>query len=268
MEFIGLSPDLVRVQPIEGKGRGVVALVDIPKNTIISVEKCLRGTPTELLEQMKIDPFVKKMCPEQGNLHDKLFTNAFGGDILTLAPFTSYYNHNCAFNTMYCMLGLADVDLDGVVSQTTKDIKAGEELCIMYHPDMRHEGEPYKHILHQDYICRCGFSKEKRQELWKFTHTDDFHNLKDNPIFDSILRFYLRERKTQNITHIKEGMDSLLPLLQFDDEGNVITYDGKSKDKCNPLLIFVLGQYHEYRKREHLIRRDLQTFLDENKSNK
>lgn len=230
MEIFAYSPTRVSTRPVHGKNNGVVALVDIPKDTVISVEIPIVGKMATALKEMENSRFVDELYPRNGTHIEKLLLCSFGSDKkeYVLAPFTSHYNHHCKYNTFHRRITIPwkGKNHHFVVSCTTKEIKTGEELVIMYHDDIRHdENEPKKEQEHQDFICDCGLSKTQRTKLFGLLSTDYYtKKLDNNRILLSLLNMYFQN----------EQDDMTLLDLEFVEAGFKYMEEAKAKWENKP----------------------------------
>lgn len=147
----------IKIELIEGKGRGIIATEDISKGTIVIVETPLAKVTepeqnnalsidycsesysmTALMEKLRLNMSknskIRKRAMELSNgfsnfnvkLSDITDVNCFGGRVIYY--FVSFFNHSCIPNC------LNTNENDNVFVKTTSDIKKGEELTISYFP--------------------------------------------------------------------------------------------------------------------------------------
>jgi len=165
-----MANTLFTVQELPGKGRGLVASRDLPANTVVLTEKpwLVGGTPWELTlgfalqaqcakphmpETMLLKRYARSgagltqwnaedeksmaVVREQGALsdiqsvYDVMCTNNIfcGNGQKGLFCFAAMFNHSC-FPT--CAPTLLDTSTGQTEYRTLRDVKAGEELTILY----------------------------------------------------------------------------------------------------------------------------------------
>lgn len=134
------------------KGKGVVALKDIPKGTKIMVEK--------LYSSPNAHPAIADLEPSGGTLEQKFALNALGSaeDGIHVCLKFSRVNHSCGANSFYNFLRLPTKTVIALVAR--QDIKAGEEITICYtnwdHPIAgRKSLESHKELLQRKWKIVC-----------------------------------------------------------------------------------------------------------------
>ncbi|MEM7426511.1 MAG: SET domain-containing protein [Pseudomonadota bacterium] len=121
---------LIRVEEAPGKGRGVFAVRDIPKGTLIERVPCLQVPEPEIYGTEN---------------ETALASYAFGWDedtVIIALGYGSLYNHSYEPNATY----YTDAPLTQSY-EALRDIKAGEEITINYTGDEDENGDLHFEVL-------------------------------------------------------------------------------------------------------------------------
>lgn len=158
----------VEISPVQWLGGyGIVAVGDILKGEIISVDKLIKGTVEELIS--RVDPeLMQKLYPRNGSFSEKIECNCFkeSQESLALGCDMSFYNHSCSHNASRVVLAIKD-DLYMVVV-SNQDISIGSEVFISYSVTHGHEDVSPIH----KFTCGCEMTYEERL-LHRNTSFDD-----------------------------------------------------------------------------------------------
>jgi SET domain-containing protein len=113
---VAVRRDLVKLVPMDGKGRGVVATRRIPRNTLIEAAPVIRMKPRDELTRET----VLSSYPFQWN--DPPYTQCFALGWVELLNHSDEPNCRC------------ETDFEAQVLRvfTLRDIRRGEELCHNY----------------------------------------------------------------------------------------------------------------------------------------
>ena len=121
---------LIKVDEAPGKGRGVFAVVDIPKGALIERVPCIQVPEPDIY----------------GGEHEHtLASYAFGWDdetVIIALGYGSLYNHSCHPNATY----YTDAPLTQSY-EALRDIKAGEEITVNYTGDPGEKGDLHFDVL-------------------------------------------------------------------------------------------------------------------------
>ena len=114
----------LRIAEIPNKGRGVVTLKKIAKDTVVE------HSPVIVMDA------VARQLLDQTTLHDYIFVWGNNEDECCMAQgYVSIYNHAIGSNCEYFM----NFDDNTMQIKTVRDIAAGEELTINYNGDWDNE---------------------------------------------------------------------------------------------------------------------------------
>jgi hypothetical protein len=114
----------LRIAEIPNKGRGVVTLKKIAKDTVVE------HSPVIVMDA------VARQLLDQTTLHDYIFVWGNNEDECCMAQgYVSIYNHAVGSNCEYFM----NFDDNTMQIKTVRDIAAGEELTINYNGDWDNE---------------------------------------------------------------------------------------------------------------------------------
>lgn len=114
----------LRIAEIPNKGRGVVTLKKIAKDTVVE------HSPVIVMDA------VARQLLDQTTLHDYIFVWGNNEDQCCMAQgYVSIYNHAIGSNCEYFM----NFDDNTMQIKTVRDIAAGEELTINYNGDWDNE---------------------------------------------------------------------------------------------------------------------------------
>ena len=114
----------LRIAEIPNKGRGVVTLKKIAKDTVVE------HSPVIVMDA------VARQLLDQTTLHDYIFVWGNNEDECCMAQgYVSIYNHAVGSNCEYFM----NFDDNTMSIKTVRDIAAGEELTINYNGDWDNE---------------------------------------------------------------------------------------------------------------------------------
>jgi SET domain-containing protein len=110
--------DLIEVRQVPGKGRGVVALVDIPEGTVVEV------SPAQVLPRAEAEA-IETHAPSAAQ--HLFWWDDEGREALVFGVGTMF-NHAADG----CLRLDRDHDAETVTFTTTRPVHAGEELCYDY----------------------------------------------------------------------------------------------------------------------------------------
>ena len=114
----------LRIAEIPNKGRGVVTLKKIAKDTVVE------HSPVIVMDA------AARQLLDQTTLHDYIFVWGNNADQCCMAQgYVSIYNHAIGSNCEYFM----NFDDNTMQIKTVRDIAAGEELTINYNGDWDNE---------------------------------------------------------------------------------------------------------------------------------
>ncbi len=117
----------IAIADIAGKGRGIIALQNIDRHTIVELSPAIvmDAAARALLDQTKLHDYIF----EWGEGDTKLCCMAQG--------YVSVYNHSSLSNCEYFM----DFDNETIYIKTMRPITKGEELTINYNGDWDNAGD-------------------------------------------------------------------------------------------------------------------------------
>ena len=144
-------------------GLGIVALCDIPKGEIISIDRMFKGSPERADLFQWIDPdFIDSLCPFQTTTSKKILHNCFQGkDHILLGHTISFFNHSCDSNASRVPSVVTKSDGKQVVYFTvvaSRNIAKNEEIFISYGAKCGHEVISSIHQIR----CQCNMTLEDR----------------------------------------------------------------------------------------------------------
>ncbi|KAK1760039.1 N-lysine methyltransferase SMYD2 [Echria macrotheca] len=182
--FLADERDLYEIKSLPGKGFGVVAKSEIPKDTVIMLElpyvvKISKSTPwdhqggalglmrqaAKQLPQRDQDRLLRMARQEKGYILTDIFqTNSFSISVegvphAALYPVIARVNHECRPN---CITRFSSQTLAMEVV-AHRDIQPGEEITISYIPLNMQSQQRLQKIQSWGFNCSCSFCADERK---------------------------------------------------------------------------------------------------------
>lgn len=197
-----------QVVPVPGKGLGIVAKRNMPAGYRIMVE---RGFSNPCAH-----PAIEDLTPENGTLIEKFNSNAILGDDTWpkwgVSLRISRLNHGCNANASisYC----TNTEVNVVCAH--RDIAAGEEICIHYHPD-----QMYMRFCKEIRLDANAIRDQMESylfQIWQITCPDDCicKSQRVNELISRAIQLY---RQIENAIRFKqlipfhESIDQLITIV-------------------------------------------------------